>query len=239
MDDFLLSIAGFDPTGGAGILRDCMVFVRFGKKGRAVITSIVIQDGRRVKKRVDVEGNIVKRQLIEATRYGRLRGVKVGVIGNLEIAKIIFNFLKKIKQSKIHIVVDPVLASSDGFPLLDKNAYQFLVKNIFPLATVITPNFNEALILSGKDNVEEAGRVLSSLSDYVVITAGKEMGADFVFKNGKIIKVIKGNVYNSDIHGSGCLHSSSMLVFLSEGADVIKASVKAKREVEKEIKETL
>lgn len=104
---------------------------------------------------------------------------------------------------------------------------------------MITPNLSEALILSKKNNIEEGGKYLSSLSEWVVITAGKEMGADFVFKKGRMIAKIKGRVYESDIHGSGCLYSSLLLTFLTDGMDVVKASRKAKREVEKEIRASL
>lgn len=230
---FLLTIAGFDPSGGAGIQRDLLTFSKRGWTGKSVITSIAFQDGKRVDGRFDLSKEVVQKQLEEVSRIGKIAGIKIGMLGNSSIVKTVAEFLKNLKGIKI--VLDPVLRSSDGFPLLDEEAFSPLLELLFPLCTIVTPNSREAITLSGKNDVDSAGEYLLKYAKNLLIKGGDEDGYDRLFM-GKRKIVIKGKKLMGSIHGSGCLHSSSLLTFLCNGDTILKSVIMAKKTVERKIK---
>ena len=230
---FLLTIAGFDPSGGAGILRDISTFSKMGWAGKSVITSITFQDGKRVSGRLDLSADVVDRQLKEVSRMGKIAGIKIGMLGNSSIVKSVAEFIKNLRGIKV--VLDPVLSSSDGFPLLDKDAYPLLLELLFPLCTIVTPNAKEALKLSRKDDVDSAGEYLLKYAKNLLIKGGDLDGCDRLFTGKKKI-LIKGKKLKKTIHGSGCLHSSALLVFLCNGNSILNSVIMAKKMVEREIK---
>lgn len=231
--EVLLTIAGFDPSGGAGVQRDLEVFFNGGWKAKSVLTSITFQDGKRVTGRYDLSEDTVKRQLENVSRYGRIRGIKIGMLGTLETVETVYEFLKG--KRGVKVVLDPVLYSSDGFPLLNRNAYSSLLNLLFPLCTVVTPNRSEAMRLSGKKDLHSAGKFLLKYAKNVLITGGDEDGNDILFTpNGRFL--IKGKRIPASIHGSGCMHSSSLLLYLLKGLSLPDAARMAKRYVEKKIK---
>jgi len=229
---FLLTIAGFDPSGGAGVLRDIWTFSKMGWSGKGVITSITFQDGKRVSGRFDLSPEVIEKQLEEVSRIGKMAGIKIGMLGNSSIVRRVAEFIKNLRGVKV--VLDPVLFSSDGFPLLDEDAYSILLELLFPLCTIVTPNAKEALKLSGKNDVDSAGEYLLRYAKRLLIKGGDLDGCDRLFTGKKKI-MIKGKKLGRTIHGSGCLHSSALLASLCSGNSIFNSVRMAKKMVEKEI----
>ncbi|MHA7647648.1 bifunctional hydroxymethylpyrimidine kinase/phosphomethylpyrimidine kinase [Nitrosopumilus sp. S4] len=226
----LLSIGGSDPSSGAGIQSDVRVFSTLKAHGLTVITAITGQNTSSFGMVEPVSDKILKNQLDAVFSDFKIDGVKIGMLYNSKIIKIIHDRLKKLK---IPIVVDPVIKSTTGGELIEKAAIKDFKKLILPLATVITPNKFEAEVLSnskmGSKNPPNkiALKIQRMGAKNVVITGIENKNnkiSDFVLeKNTKY--VISGNKINSLNHGSGCNYSAAMIYSLAKKKN-IKESVK-------------
>ena len=229
----VLSIAGFDPCGGAGVLGDIKTFEQHQCLGMAVNTSITNQ----------VEDHFISVNWFSAeeiithiktliSKY-KIDFIKIGIVENINTLHRVVSFLKEENKNRT-IVWDTVLSASSGFQLMqttDKNKLNEVLKNIF----LITPNTNEAKKLSGLANETEAANYLSSYCN-VLLKGGHsntEKGIDYLFHHNQKIK-IQTNVTKelSPKHGSGCILSSSIAANLALGNDIETACRKSKQYIE-------
>jgi len=230
----LLSIGGSDPSGGAGIQSDVKAFTEFGAYGLTVITAITGQNTSSFGIVEPVSKKILKNQIESVLTDFKIDGIKIGMVYNSEIIKMLYRQLKKLK---IPIVVDPVIKSTTGGALIESKAIKDFQKYIIPLATVITPNKFEAEILTGtkvntKNTIEKIAKNIQKMGAVNVVITGIESKnkkiSDFVLeKNTKY--VISGNRISSTNHGSGCNYSAAM-VFSISNKKTIRESVKFAKE---------
>jgi hydroxymethylpyrimidine/phosphomethylpyrimidine kinase len=233
----VLSIAGFDPCGGAGVLADIKTMELHQCLGMAVNTSITNQvEDKFISVNWFSTDDIIKHIQTLTNKY-KIDFVKIGIVENLHTLHAIVSFLKQ-QNNTITIVWDTVLSASSGFHLIeaiDKNKLEDVLKNIF----LITPNIIEVKKLSGIDNEREAANYLSTHC-HVLLKGGHSetnKGIDFLFHNktttNVTLSVVEGNkniLYPK--HGSGCILSSSITANLALGNDLETACQKSKRYIE-------
>jgi len=230
----LLSIGGSDPSSGAGIQSDIKTFYSFNAHGLTVITAITGQNTSTFGMIEPASQRIMKNQLESILTDFKIDGVKIGMVFNSQIIKIIHQKLKKLK---IPIVVDPVIKSTTGGLLMEKSAIKDFQKYIIPLATIITPNKFEAEILAetrinSKNSFKKIAKIIQEMGvKNVVITGieGKDKQVmDFVFENNKNYS-ISGDFIARDNHGSGCNYSAALLFAIVKNKN-IQESVKFAKE---------
>ncbi|NNM35568.1 MAG: bifunctional hydroxymethylpyrimidine kinase/phosphomethylpyrimidine kinase [Nitrosopumilus sp.] len=230
----LLSVGGSDPSSGAGIQSDVKSFTKFGAYGLTVVTAITGQNTSSFGMVEPVSKKILKNQLESVLSDFKIDGIKIGMVYNSEIIKIIYQQLKKIK---VPIVVDPVIKSTTGGILLEKKAVKDFQKYIIPLATIITPNKFEAEILSkskinSKNTIEKiAGKIQKMGAKNVVITgieAKNKKITDLVLEKNTHY-LVSGDKISSINHGSGCNYSAAILFSLSN-KKTVRESVRFAKE---------
>jgi len=184
----LLSIGGSDPSSGAGIQSDIKTFSSFNVYGLTVITAITGQNTSSFGMIEPVSQKILKNQLESVMSDFKIDGIKIGMVYNSKIIKVLYNQLKK---SRVPIVIDPVFESTTGGMLIESSAIKDFEKFIIPLATVITPNKFEAEIISktkisAKNTPEKVAKIIQKMgSKNVVITGIKKKNnqiSDFVLE---------------------------------------------------------
>ncbi|HVQ25326.1 MAG TPA: bifunctional hydroxymethylpyrimidine kinase/phosphomethylpyrimidine kinase [Planctomycetota bacterium] len=237
-----LSIAGSDPSGGAGLQADLKVFLRFGLSGAAVPTAITVQSAAGVREVVPLEAALVGRQLAALLGDVRPAAVKVGMLGDGAVVRVVARALLPLLRKRIPIVVDPVLTSGDGRRLLPRKDVAVFVRQLVPLATLLTPNVPEAAELAG---VSEA-RVTSHTPD--VIAALLRTGAKAVLLKGghlsgpeatDVLRLGEEMVAYSlprlpvgrRVHGTGCALSAAIAALLAKGLSLEDAVQQAKEYV--------
>ena len=230
----LLSIGGSDPSSGAGIQSDVKTFAGFNVYGLTVITAVTSQNTSSFGMVEPVSQKILKNQLESLISDFKIDGIKIGMVFNSQIIKMIYVQLKKLK---IPIVVDPVIKSTTGGLLIEKSAIIDFQKYIIPLATVITPNKFEAEILAKKkinsqNTIEQVAKIIQKMGAKNVIITGIEAKnnkvSDFVLeKNTKY--VISGDRIASNNHGSGCNYSAAMLFAIVENKTIRQSAEFAKK----------
>lgn len=143
----ILTIAGSDPSGGAGVQADLKVIALLGGYGTSVITALTAQNTLGVQGVFPIPLNIIREQLQAVLSDIRVDALKIGLLAQAEIIALVARTIKKFRIKKV--VLDPVMASGKGVPLLEKKALQTLESDLFPLAGLITPNLSEAMVLTG------------------------------------------------------------------------------------------
>jgi hydroxymethylpyrimidine kinase/phosphomethylpyrimidine kinase/thiamine-phosphate diphosphorylase len=242
----VITIAGSDPSGGAGIQADLRVFARAGVRGTAVITALTEQTAAAVNATNLVADSTVAKQIDAAFADGNVEAVKTGMLGNAAIVRAVAATLAR--HGARNVAVDPVFTSSSGTTLLDDDGIELLRAQLIPNATIVTPNIHEAARLLGApppkrlDEVRDAARKLVELGPrWVVITGGHfDNGADVVdvLTNGAETHEVRApRVAGSGIHGSGCRYSAMVAAALANGADIPTACAKAQHLVAAEIRE--
>jgi len=226
-----LSFGGLDPSGGAGILRDVSIFRKFGITGMAIPTALTIQNEKEFKGYTPVNPEYIKEAFFTIIKNSHIDGIKTGMLTNEEIVNTIAEIIQNISPSIL--VVDPVLSSSTEKELLTEKGMYTLRKKIVPLATVITPNYTESLILTGKKNEYDAAKKLREMGvKFVIIKGGhREKPYDLLF-DGKKFTEIRGKRFNKTLHGSGCIYSSTLLSELILGRSIITAMKSTKKQIE-------
>lgn len=230
----LLTIAGSDCSGGAGIQADLKTFAAHKKYGMSVITSLTAQNTMGVSDVVDLSPEFVGEQLDAVFTDIFPDAVKIGMVSNEGIIRMIAKKLKEYGAK--NIVVDPVMVATSGSALMDSKANKTLIEELLPLADIITPNMSEAAVLSGievksKEDMEKAAEIIGESIDGVVLVKGGHLleSADDLLYVGGSLDWIKGDrVENPNVHGTGCTLSSAIAANLAEGMDVKDAFIKAK-----------
>jgi len=237
----LLSIGGSDPSSGAGIQSDLRIFSTDNVYWLTVITAITGQNTLKFGKVEPVSVNILKNQLQLVLSDFKIDGIKIGMVYDSEIIKIIYQQLKKLK---IPIVVDPVIKSTTGGELLKKSAIKDYQRYIIPLATVITPNKYEAEILSktkinSKNIPEKIAKTIQKMGAKNVSITGIQTKenkiSDFILEKNKKY-VISGDKISKINHGSGGNYASAILFSLAKNKSIKEAFKFAKQYTHNSIK---
>jgi hydroxymethylpyrimidine/phosphomethylpyrimidine kinase len=228
----VLSIAGSDSGGGAGIQADLKAFARCGVHGMTAITAITAQNTIGVDAVEAVRPEMIVAQVRAVAEDIGVDAVKVGMLGTAETVDAVVDALALLGDAPV--VVDPVMVASSGAILLDDDARRALVDRLLPLATVITPNILEARALAGdgeESSQEELARALLPLGPRAVVVTGghSDAGAD-VFFDGAEATAIRGERHpGGAAHGSGCTHSAALAAFLARGRSPLDAARMARR----------
>ena len=237
----VLTIAGFDPSSGAGITADIKTIAAHECYGVACITALTVQSTRGVRRVVGVDPQIVAETLQELVSDLVVEAVHIGMLGNAQVAAAVADFLGEFARNARlpHVVLDPILKSSSGADLLDAAGTRLLIERLLPLAEVVTPNLDEASVLTGipvtnLDQMREAaGRLHSLGAANVVVTGGHlEKAIDllsFATAQGTEEEVFKADRQRSNsTHGTGCAFSTALACHLAHGRGLPEAVLLAK-----------
>lgn len=236
----VLTIAGADPCGGAGIQSDIKTFEAFGLRGLSAVTALTAQNRRGVQASLNVPAPFLIRQIEVLIEEFRIDAVKIGMLGSYANLKAVTGFIKE--KRLVNVVLDPVLRSTGGFPLIDKRGVKGMAK-LLPYVTVATPNIPEAEAISGMDvdgieDMDGAAQYIASLgAPFVLVKGGHLKGApvDVLF-DGKRLYHFKGTRLRGPeerFHGTGCMLSAAIASSLAMGLPPVKAVEEAKAYVER------
>lgn len=228
-----LTIAGSDSSGGAGIQADLRTFAAFGVTGLSAVTAVTVQDSAGVQEAFQIPADLVARQIGSALDEGTT-AAKTGMLGNSAVVEAVVQALCAAPVLKL--VVDPVMASTSGFRLLDKQGVAALVSHLLPTCLLVTPNLDEAEELSGltvltTDQMREAARVIHDKGPPGVLITGGHLEGDptDVFFDGSSFTEMRGKrVQKADTHGTGCVLSAAITARLALGDSVLDAIATAK-----------
>ena len=236
----LLTIAGFDPSCGAGTVADLKTFAAHGCYGVAAITSLTVQNTQSVEAVHNTPSAELREQLEILAKDCEIAAVKIGMLGNRGNAVVIGEFLD---AHKFAIVVhDPVMKSSSGTELLDAGGVKYIGTELLKRASVITPNVEEAQVLTSleiKDiaAMEAAARKLVEMGARAVIVKGGHMerAVDVVFDGSEMVQLGGDKLKFENTHGTGCTFASALTAQLAAGRGLVEAATLAKAYVTKAI----
>jgi hydroxymethylpyrimidine/phosphomethylpyrimidine kinase len=228
----VLSIAGSDSGGGAGIQADLKAFARCGVHGMTAVTAITAQNTVGVEAVEAVSPQTIVAQVGTVAEDIGVDAVKIGMLGNAETVDAVVEALGLLGEAPV--VVDPVMVAESGAVLLDEDARAALVDRLLPLATVATPNIPEAAALTGAaesfSQEDLAREVLALGPRAVVVTGGHSERVVDLFFDGRESAEIAGERHpDGAAHGSGCTHSSALAAFLALGETPLEAARKARK----------
>ncbi len=239
----VLTIAGFDPSGGAGVLNDVKTFHALGEYVTAVVTALTAQNVKKVGDILPVNVEFIKKQIDTVLEEENIVYAKTGMLYSADIVEAV---TEKVKEYELKLVVDPVMVAGSGSPLFKGSLSRAIKEDLLPIAQLTTPNVYEAQVLSGikigseEDAVEAAYRIGESCD--VVITGGHLQGNDVLY-DGQL-KIMEGQLMESEnVHGSGCTYSAACASYLSYGYSteeaVRKAGIFTKNSIKHGMKGTL
>jgi len=236
-----LTIAGSDPTGGAGFQADLKVFSALGVYGLSVPACLTAQNTSGVKRVLPIPPDFVKEELETLLRDIKPDALKTGMLLSKETIRVIADSIRKHRLK--NFVIDPVYISSSGKKLIEPGGISILREYLLPLARVITPNLKEAEALTGisissLDEMAEAAWSIKELGPEVVIITGGHLKGDpaDLYCDGKDFHLIKGKRIPGQYHGTGCAYSAAITALLAKGEKPLEAARGAKRFVEKAIR---
>jgi hydroxymethylpyrimidine/phosphomethylpyrimidine kinase len=227
----VLSIAGSDSGGGAGIQADLKAFARCGVHGTTAITAVTWQNTRAVVGVTPIPREAIVGQVTAVAEDIGVDAVKIGMLGTVEAIEAVTEALRAVGEAPV--VLDPVMVAESGARLLDEEAEETLRTRLVPRASVVTPNVSEAAVLARADPgtpVESLARgVLELGPSAVVVTGGHRNEATDLFFDGERLVEIPGERYpDGAAHGAGCTHSSALASYLACGEDALSAARRAK-----------
>jgi hydroxymethylpyrimidine/phosphomethylpyrimidine kinase len=236
-----VTIAGSDPSGGAGLQADLAVFAAFGVHGTSVATALTVQDTRGVRAIAPVPADVVRAQLDAVLDDFEVRAAKTGMLHREEVVIAVAERLRG--EPGLTLVVDPVVAASDGSALLDAAGIEAVRALLVPIATLLTPNLREAELLVGhpvRDAAEmrAAARTLVEGGARAALVKGGHLTGDAVdvFYDGREFRELTApRVGGSAVHGTGCALSAAIAAQLGAGAKLPDAIAEAKRFVTRAI----
>lgn len=242
----VLTIAGFDPSGGAGILADVRTIVALGCTPVAAVTSITMQNSESVSGAIHQTAEALRAQILPVVAEFRLAAVKIGMLPTRES---VMEVVRLIKETDMPApIVDPVLRSTSGYELMEPDAREVLLTELMPIARLITPNIPEAETLTGmritsEDDMRKAARKLREMGARSVLIKGGHLkekaegrrqkaekadltlqAIDVLDDEGHVTVVRREWIDSPPVRGTGCMHSSAIAACLSNGLD-LKTSV--------------
>jgi len=236
-----LTIAGSDPSGGAGIQADLKSFHQFGVYGMSVVTLLTVQNTCGVREVQVLEPRLVAAQLSAVLEDIPPHAAKTGALGNVEVIEVV---AEAAESFKFPLVVDPVMLSKHGAPLLAPQACETLIARLLPRACLVTPNLAEAVALSGIEvhdvaSMEQAARRIVGLGARAVLVKGGHLPGDAVdvlYYNGETVRFESPRIDTPHTHGTGCTYSAAIAAGLARGVRLPEAVAAAKRFVTRAIR---
>ena len=228
----VLSIAGSDSGGGAGIQADLKAFAACGVHGMTAVTAITAQNTVAVTAVQHVAPDIIEAQVSAVAEDIGIDAIKIGMLGTVDTVDAVVRALLGLR-TPVPIVLDPVMVSESGSVLLEPSARVALVERLLPLVTIATPNLPEATDIAGREGLDPAGlaRAIHGLGPAVVVITGghRDVPAD-VFFDGTAVTELPGERHpDGAAHGSGCTHSSALAAGLAHGLTPLDAARMARR----------
>ena len=230
----VLTIAGSDSGGGAGIQADLKAFAHAGVHGMSAITAITVQNTLEVRDVHPVPPDVIVGQVAAVVEDIGVDAVKIGMLGSVATIEAVERALDLVGD--VPVVLDPVMVAESGAVLLDGDARDALRERILPRATVVTPNLPEARVLAENAgtrddaDAEHLARALHALGPEVVVVTGghREVAADVYFDGERLEEIAGERHADGASHGSGCTHSSTLAAQLARGLDPLAAARVAK-----------
>ena len=228
-----LTIAGSDPSGGAGLQADLKTFHQFGVYGEAVVTLITVQNTLEVSRVECLPPDLVVEQIRAVLEDVRPQAAKTGALGHRAIVEAV---AEAAAEFDFPLVVDPVLISKHGAPLLAEDARAALIERLIPRAALLTPNLHEAAALAGfpvgdPDQMRRAAEAIARLGARAVLVKGGhlETGAtDVLLADGRFYEFPAPRIATRHTHGSGCTYSAAIAACLARGLELPDAVRAAK-----------
>ena len=241
----VLSIAGSDCSGGAGIQADIKTIIMHKMYAMSVVTAITAQNTMGVFSVIESSSKLVSEQLDAVFTDIFPDSIKIGMVSNTEIIKTIANKLRHYNAK--NIVLDPVMVSTSGCKLISDNAIQSIKDYLFPISSVITPNIYEAEILSGvlikneKYMIDAAKKISENYGGSILIKGGhlRDSSNDLLYQNSKFQWFKYPKINNPNTHGTGCTLSSSLACNLANGYSIEKSLNNSKKYINRCIQSML
>jgi hydroxymethylpyrimidine kinase/phosphomethylpyrimidine kinase len=240
----VMTVAGFDPTGGAGVLADVKTISAFGCYGVAAVTSITAQNTESVYGMSNVSVETVAQQMEALFDDLPVSAVKTGLLPTCEVVESVADEIRY--HDGAVVVVDPVLRSSSGFNFVDEAARNAMVEQLFPLATLVTPNLAEAELLTGLsssgdlDGMERIGRRILKMGPGAVLLTGGDVASedatDLLVTRYETLQISAPRIHSRHTHGTGCTLASGITCLLAKGFTVRESVISAKDYVSHGIK---
>ena len=228
-----MTIAGSDPSGGAGIQADLKTFAALGCYGQAAITALTVQSTMGVKRSVAVDALLLREQVEEVWKDVMPDAVKIGITATADIIRALAELIDKWRPP--FVVLDPVMISSSGHRLMDTDACTALRDRLMPRCHLITPNIPEALALLADPGVESMECMARTLSHQeggtaVLVKGGHSEGepTDVLYCDGCIHNFTAPRISTRNTHGTGCTLSSAIAAYLARGSSLPDAVARAK-----------
>jgi len=236
----VLTIAGFDPSSGAGVTADIKTIAAHGCYGVACITALTVQSTQGVREVVAVEAGLVAKTLEDLADDMAISAVHIGMLGSGDVTQAVAGFLRG--RELRHVVLDPVLRASSSAALLDEVGKALMLKELVEIADVLTPNVDEAAALTGLPvtNIKEmkaAASRLHELGARAVVVTGGHLAEPTDLLCIKTTAGIRTNefegtkLHSASTHGTGCAFSTSIACHLAQGSDLPEAVKLAKEYV--------
>ncbi|WP_249871449.1 bifunctional hydroxymethylpyrimidine kinase/phosphomethylpyrimidine kinase [Oceanobacillus saliphilus] len=230
-----LTIAGTDPSGGAGIHADLKTFQELKSYGMSVITSVVAQNTTGVQAIQHVSLKMIEQQLDSIISDMPIHAFKTGMIANIDMMKLVAN---KIQEIDAPYVMDPVMVATSGDALIEQDARDFLREHLLPLTSIVTPNIPEAEYLTGEtietvDDMKQAAELIVKKfgAGAALVKGGHLTGeaVDLLFDGSVMHTFSAKRIETKNTHGTGCTYSAAITAYLSQGLPLPDAVDKAKR----------
>lgn len=229
-----LTIAGTDPSGGAGIHADLKTFQELKTYGMSVITSVVAQNTTGVQAVHHIPIDMIEKQLDSVINDMPIHAFKTGMIAHIDMMQVI---KKKIESLNVPYVMDPVMVAASGDPLIAKESQQYLRDELLPLTYVVTPNIPEAEVITGisiqtEDDMKQAAKLIVNIygAHAALVKGGHYSGdaTDFLYDGEQIHRLTTKRIDTKNSHGTGCTLSAAITAYLAQGENLVNAVIKAK-----------
>lgn len=240
-----LTIAGTDPSGGAGIQADLKTFQELKSYGMSVITSVVAQNTLGVQDVHHLPISMIKAQLASIFDDVPVHALKTGMIANIDMMEVIY---KKLVNLNIPIIIDPVMVATSGDTLINEKARHYLIEKIIPLSSVVTPNLPETEYLIDK-TVETVGEmkaaakiIVDELGAGAALVKGghlKEDATDILYDGHDYYMFTEKRIHTKNTHGTGCTYAAAITAYLSHGFSLLEAVTKSKQFVTAAIRHSI
>jgi len=242
-----LSIAGLDPSGGAGVLADIKTFQAFGCYGAAAVTSVTFQNTTGVFGAVHQTADSVRQQVQPVIDDLGIDALKTGMLPTREVIEETERLIRD--NDLMNFVVDPVVRSTSGYDLIDGEAMRSLIELLFPLADLITPNIPEAERITGiaiesEEDVVTAAELMREMGAQNVLIKGghfqnsgsEKLAIDHLFLNDEVHKIAGTYHKTTSTHGTGCVLSAAIAANLALGQSLLEAVTTSKQYVNEAIR---
>jgi len=237
-----LTVAGFDPSGGAGVVADIKTFTAFGCFAAAAVTSLTYQNTTGVFGAAHQTAEAVRRQVVPVVEDFRVAGMKTGMLPTREIIREVARLLRE--EALPAPVVDPVVRSTSGFDLIDDEALVALKEELLPLARVLTPNIPEAERITGlsirdEEGMRRAAARMREMGARAVLVKGGHLtteALDLLDEDGRVTVFRAARIETTSTHGTGCTLAAAVAAGLAHGRTLADAVGAAKRFVTEAIR---